>query len=73
MKALLSGGKLEEFVPEIKGTVASLGKGEAIGKVGNKKLFGASAAATKKIIDNRYLFLLGGIHLVVKKGKLKLF
>jgi NADH dehydrogenase len=74
LKALLAGsGKLEEFTPEIKGTVASLGKGEAIGKVGNKKLYGATAAAVKKIIDNRYLLLLGGFPLVVKKGKLKLF
>ncbi|WLD92679.1 NAD(P)/FAD-dependent oxidoreductase [Alkalihalobacillus sp. AL-G] len=73
MKAIINGGKTEGFVPEIKGTVASLGKGEAIGKVGNKKLYGATAAAMKKIIDNRYLFLLGGIPLVVKKGKLKLF
>ncbi|MCF6409050.1 NAD(P)/FAD-dependent oxidoreductase [Pseudalkalibacillus salsuginis] len=73
LKALINGTKTETFVPEIKGTVASLGKGEAIGKVGNKKLYGATAAAMKKIIDNRYLFLLGGIPLVVKKGKLKLF
>ncbi|WP_221566641.1 NAD(P)/FAD-dependent oxidoreductase [Alkalihalobacillus sp. TS-13] len=73
LKALINGGKTETFVPEIKGTVASLGKGEAIGKVGNKKLYGATAAAMKKIIDNRYLFLLGGVPLVVKKGKLKLF
>jgi NADH dehydrogenase len=73
IKALMNGGKLEEFKPEIKGTVASLGKGEAIGKVGNKKLFGATASAMKKVIDNRYLFLLGGIPMVIKKGKLKLF
>ncbi|MCM3718758.1 NAD(P)/FAD-dependent oxidoreductase [Fictibacillus phosphorivorans] len=73
IKALMNGGKLEEFKPDIKGTVASLGKGEAIGKVGNKKLFGATASAMKKVIDNRYLFLLGGIPMVIKKGKLKLF
>lgn len=73
IKALMNGGKLEEFKPEIKGTVASLGKGEAIGKVGNKKLFGATASAMKKVIDNRYLFLLGGVPMVIKKGKLKLF
>ncbi|MFE1243359.1 NAD(P)/FAD-dependent oxidoreductase [Fictibacillus sp. NPDC058756] len=73
IKALMNGGKLEEFKPDIKGTVASLGKGEAIGKVGNKKLFGATASAMKKVIDNRYLFLLGGVPMVIKKGKLKLF
>ncbi|MFC7372371.1 NAD(P)/FAD-dependent oxidoreductase [Fictibacillus iocasae] len=74
LKALINGkNELETFKPEIKGTVASLGKGEAIGKVGNKKLFGATASAMKKVIDNRYLYLLGGIPMVVKKGKLKLF
>ncbi|WP_070119444.1 NAD(P)/FAD-dependent oxidoreductase [Bacillus marinisedimentorum] len=65
---------LEEFHPEIKGTVASLGEGEAIGVVfGDKKLFGSTAAAMKKVIDNRYLLKLGGPSMVLKKGKLKLF
>lgn len=74
LKALISGSKdLEEFKPDIKGTVASLGGKEAIGIVGSKKLFGTSASTMKKIIDNRYLFLLGGLPLVVKKGKLNLF
>lgn len=67
-------GNLEQFKPDIKGTVASLGEGEAIGVVfGDKKLFGATAAAMKKIIDNRYLLKLGGPAMVLKKGKLKLF
>ncbi|EIT85642.1 NADH dehydrogenase (ubiquinone) [Fictibacillus macauensis ZFHKF-1] len=74
MKTLIKGGgQLEEFTFHNKGTVASLGKGEAIGVVGNKKLFGTSASAMKKVIDNRYLFLLGGVPMVLKKGKLKLF
>lgn len=65
--------ELASFKPDIKGTVASLGEGEAIGTVGSKKLYGSTASAMKKIIDNRYLFLLGGPGLVLKKGKLKLF
>lgn len=74
LKTLINGGgKMEEFTFDNKGTVASLGKGEAIGVVGNKKLFGSTASAMKKVIDNRYLFLLGGVPMVVKKGKLKLF
>lgn len=74
LKALINGGgKMEEFTFDNKGTVASLGKGEAIGVVGNKKLFGSTASAMKKVIDNRYLFLLGGVPMVIKKGKLKLF
>ncbi len=60
---------LKEFKPSIKGTVASLGKGEAIGVVGNRKLKGGTAAMMKKIIDMRYLYIIGGIPLVLKKGK----
>ncbi len=64
---------LETFKPVIRGTVASLGEGEAIGTVGKKKLYGATASMMKKIIDNRYLLMLGGPGLLLKKGKLKLF
>ncbi len=60
---------LKEFKPSIKGTVASLGKGEAIGVVGSRKLKGGTAAMMKKIIDMRYLYIIGGIPLVLKKGK----
>ncbi|WP_314589575.1 NAD(P)/FAD-dependent oxidoreductase [Paenibacillus terrigena] len=58
-----------KFVFSNKGTVASLGKGEAIGIVGTKKLKGFTAAQLKKIIDIRYLFIIGGLSLVLKKGK----
>lgn len=71
---LVSGrNDFETFKPDIKGTVASLGGKEAIGIVGSRKLYGQSASAMKKIIDNRYLYLLGGLPLVMKKGKLNLF
>jgi len=74
IKALLAGKtEMEEFMPDIKGTVASLGGKEAVGIVGERKLYGNSASAVKKLIDNRYLFLLGGLPLVLKKGKLNLF
>ena len=63
-------GVKEKFVPHLKGAVASLGKGEAIGLVGDKKLFGTSASLMKKVIDHRYLYLLGGLPLLVKKSKL---
>ncbi|WP_100405298.1 NAD(P)/FAD-dependent oxidoreductase [Bacillus solitudinis] len=63
------GGSLKTFKPDIKGTVASLGGKQAIGVVGSRKLFGTSANFMKKMIDNRYLFLLGGPALVLKKGK----
>ncbi|GEL07787.1 NAD(P)/FAD-dependent oxidoreductase [Salisediminibacterium halotolerans] len=75
IKALIKGTEeeLEEFQPDIKGTVASLGGKEAIGVVGDRKLYGTSASTVKKLIDNRYLYLLGGMPLVLKKGKLNLF
>ncbi|MFK7694621.1 NAD(P)/FAD-dependent oxidoreductase [Paenibacillus sp. HJGM_3] len=60
---------LKEFKPSIKGTVASLGKGEAIGVVGSRKLKGGTAAIMKKLIDMRYLYTIGGIPLVLRKGK----
>ena len=36
---MIRGGEMKKFVPNLRGTVASLGKGEAIGIVGNKKIF----------------------------------
>lgn len=74
IKKLLDGQTdLEEFVYQPKGTVASLGEKDGIGIIGNKKVFGGQAAFWKKVIDNRYLFLLGGMKLVLKKGKLNMF
>lgn len=68
--AAIRGESLKPFKPEIRGTVASLGKNEAIGIVGKKKIKGFTAAIMKKIIDARYLFLIGGIPLVLRKMKL---
>lgn len=74
LKALVEGKKeLETFKPDIKGTVASLGGKEAIGLVGSRKVYGNSASVVKKMIDNRYLLMLGGMPLVIKKGKWKMF
>ncbi|MEI7025466.1 NAD(P)/FAD-dependent oxidoreductase [Paenibacillus sp. y28] len=68
--ASLRGEQLKEFKFSMKGTVASLGKGEAIGLVGTKKMKGYTAYLMKKLIDLRYLYIIGGITLVLKKGKL---
>ncbi|MGP4073007.1 NAD(P)/FAD-dependent oxidoreductase [Piscibacillus sp. B03] len=75
LKQLVSGSeKLEGFEPNIQGTVASLGHTDAIGVVfDDKKLFGRSASIMKKVIDNRYLMKLGGVGLVLKKGKLDMY
>ncbi|KXG44159.1 NAD(P)/FAD-dependent oxidoreductase [Tepidibacillus decaturensis] len=61
---------LKPFKFNLRGTVASLGKGEAIGKVGNRKMTGYTALIMKQLIDNRYLYSIGGLPLVIKKGKL---
>ncbi|GAA3409045.1 NAD(P)/FAD-dependent oxidoreductase [Paenibacillus hodogayensis] len=61
---------LREFKFDNKGVVASLGKGEAVGIVFGKKLKGGFAAFMKKLIDMRYLYIIGGIGLVLRKGKL---
>ncbi|HEY8343205.1 MAG TPA: NAD(P)/FAD-dependent oxidoreductase, partial [Calditerricola sp.] len=70
--ALIRGGSLEPFKPHIRGTVASLGRDEAIGIVGGRKLTGAAAVWMKKLIDLRYLYLIGGLSLVLRKGRHKL-
>ncbi|MCF6092461.1 NAD(P)/FAD-dependent oxidoreductase [Microaerobacter geothermalis] len=69
LTAQIRGGKLIPFIPHIRGTVASLGRGEAVGVVGKRKLFGFTAYVMKKVIDHRYLYMIGGIPLVLKKGK----
>ncbi|MFB6467544.1 NAD(P)/FAD-dependent oxidoreductase [Cytobacillus sp. Hz8] len=65
--------ELETFVPDIKGSVCSLGEDDAVGLVFGKKLVGTKASFMKKVIDNRALFMIGGASLVLKKGKFKLF
>lgn len=67
--ALINGEETEEFVPDLKGSVCSLGEDDAIGVVFGKKVTGAKAAFMKKMVDNRALYMMGGPSLVVKKGK----
>ncbi|SFD94183.1 NADH dehydrogenase [Lentibacillus persicus] len=75
IKAHLDGNStFEKFEPRLLGTVTSLGNNDAIGDVFNNwKLFGWKAVLMKKIIDNRYLFKLGGLGLVMRKGKFNIF
>ncbi|UJF34043.1 NAD(P)/FAD-dependent oxidoreductase [Paenibacillus hexagrammi] len=58
---------MQPFDYDYKGTVASLGRGEAVGLLKVKKVKGRKAALLKKLIDARYLYLIGGIPLVWKK------
>lgn len=65
----IRGKELRKFAFHNKGTVASLGRGEGIAVVGDKKYQGWKAAQLKKLVDLRYLFIIGGIPLVLKKGR----
>ncbi|MFC8684230.1 NAD(P)/FAD-dependent oxidoreductase [Brevibacillus porteri] len=70
LAALIRGDLSQKFIPHLQGTLASLGKGEGIGQVGSKKLFGSTAAMMKKASDLRYLYKIGGVGLALKKVKL---
>ncbi len=61
---------MKDFTFVNRGIIASLGKGEAIGVVGTRKLKGFIAAVLKKVVEIRYLYKIGGIPLVIKKGRL---
>lgn len=65
----IRGKHLSKFTFSHKGTVASLGKGEAIAIVNGKKWKGWKAAQLKKAVDIRYLYVIGGIPLVLQKGR----
>lgn len=67
--ASIRGKELKKFVFSNKGTVASLGKGEAVASAFGKTYTGWVAAQLKKAVDIRYLFTIGGIPLVLKKGR----
>lgn len=68
--AAIRGETPKEFVYSLKGTVASLGKGDAVGVIfGNYKIKGYAAFIMKKLIDLRYLYMIGGIPLMLKKGR----
>lgn len=67
--ALMKGQPTTEFVPDLKGSIASLGTDDAIGVAFGKKLTGSKASFMKKMVDNRALYLIGGLGLTMKKGK----
>ncbi|MNP83413.1 NADH dehydrogenase-like protein [compost metagenome] len=69
MVAAIRGKEQKKFIFSNKGTVASLGKGEAVASAFGKKYKGWGAAQLKKLVDLRYLFIIGGIPLVLRKGR----
>ena len=70
--ALIKGQPTEDFTPDLKGSICSLGSDDAIGVAFGKKLTGKKASFMKKMVDNRALFLIGGVGLTLKKGKFNL-
>lgn len=67
LPTILRHGEVKPFTFKPKGTIASLGRKEAVGFIGSKKVYGRLASLLKTGIDLRWLFLLGGISLIVKK------
>jgi NADH dehydrogenase len=65
--AAIRGESLREFQYKHKGTVASIGNSAAVGNVFGFKISGLFAALMKQVIEARYLFVLGGIPLVIKQ------
>lgn len=54
-----------------RGTVCSIGHTDAVGIVYGKELAGELAAFMKNTIENRWLFGLGGLKIVFKKGQFR--
>jgi len=74
IKAKIRGEKEVSYQPRQMVKVASLGTNDGVGVISNNlKIFGWKASFIKKIIDNRYLFGLGGFKLLFKKGRINPF
>src|SRR5690625_602802 len=75
IKKLVNGKtELDKLKPNRFDTVVSLGYNDAIGTImHNCKLYGWKATVMKKLLDNRYLMKIGGLGLVLKKGKFNVF
>ncbi|WP_431027676.1 NAD(P)/FAD-dependent oxidoreductase [Lysinibacillus sp. LZ02] len=73
IKHLMNDEDTETFVYSDKGAVCSLGHEDAIGDALGRKYTGKTASALKKVVDDRALFLVGGVGLTLKKGKFKFF
>ena len=71
LKHLMKDEDTETFVYDDKGAVCSLGHEEAIGSALGRQFTGKTASALKKVVDDRALFLVGGVGLTLKKGKFK--
>ena len=68
LTALIRGGQMEPFQFQLRGTLASLGRSEGMGVIGKRKVFGGTAAIMKRLNDARWLYKIGGLSLVFRKG-----
>src|SRR5690625_2252206 len=74
IRALLHNEPLQHFEYVDRGTVASLGVADGIADIlSGTKLTGKAAATMKKVVDNRALFKLAGVKVLLKKGKVRPF
>ncbi|MFC3041405.1 NAD(P)/FAD-dependent oxidoreductase [Virgibacillus xinjiangensis] len=74
VRSLIHGGELKDFKPTPLGTIASLGNNDAVATVFHRyQLRGWKATAAKRLSENRYLLKLGGVSLLMKKGKFNFF
>lgn len=71
IKHIMNDKPTEVFVYDDKGAVCSLGQEDAIGTAFGRKFTGKPASALKKVVDDRALYLVGGVGLTLKKGKFK--
>lgn len=71
IKHIMNDEPTEVFVYDDKGAVCSLGQEDAIGTAFGRKFTGKPASALKKVVDDRALYLVGGVGLTLKKGKFK--
>ncbi|AMO86467.1 NADH dehydrogenase-like protein [Solibacillus isronensis B3W22] len=71
IKHIMNDEPTEGFVYDDKGAVCSLGQEDAIGTAFGRKFTGKPASALKKVVDDRALYLVGGVGLTLKKGKFK--
>ena len=68
LTALLRGGQMKPFQFQLRGTLASLGRSEGMGVIGKRKVFGGTEAILKRLNDARWLYKIGGLSLVFRKG-----
>ena len=69
--ALLRGNKTKEFNFNHKGTVCSIGHTDAVGFAFGVGIAGEVAAFLKNFIENKWLYFIGGLSLVIKKGQFR--